>query len=360
MGKMNKNPGKRWQELLGLTVVPFFEQDTFSYQDDNESSFTFDPDTMSLINPIDIENGLYNKNAFDDGLYTPMYDENDVFLGYAYQNDDFAYLDNFLNDGKYHSQKGSPEINIEKGSVTARFVSMFISDEFTTKTQYELSFTYECSIPKNVYRNVIFFGYDEDLSTGYRLGIDIPAKGFGIETFVDDERTDYQKYDEIMFGPGVYEIKIIRNGDKAAFFVDGETIGMVEDVERNTIGLWNWGGGLTSIKDIYLKEGSASPRDPVAPPAKTVDISVTATVDGEPMQNTKLSLVQNNEEVVSATTGSVGGCTWTNVQLGTYQIWIGGYSHGEYYDDITVDLATTSYALQYTSKPAEEPVPKTT
>ena len=321
MGKINKNPGKRWQELLGLTVVPFFEQNTFSYQDDNESSFTFNPDTMSLINPIDIENGLYNKNAFDDGLYTPMYDENDVFLGYAYQNDDFAYLDNFLNDGKYHSQKGSPEINIEKGSVTARFVSMFISDEFTTETQYELSFTYECNIPKNVYRNVIFFGYDENLSTGYRLGIDIPAKGFGIETFVDDERTDYQKYNEIMFGPGVYEIKIIRNGDKAAFFVDGETIGMVEDVKRNTIGLWNWGGGLTSIKDIYLNEDVHFSPEPTVPSGKFANISVTVTDGEKAVESATVTLTGTDRETSkTGTTGSAGGCTLRDVDLGTYVV----------------------------------------
>ena len=44
MGKMNKNPGKRWQELLGLTAVPYFGQDTIPYNDDEGQEFIFDYD----------------------------------------------------------------------------------------------------------------------------------------------------------------------------------------------------------------------------------------------------------------------------------------------------------------------------
>ena len=124
-----------------------------------------------------------------------------------------------------------------------------------------------------------------------------------------------------MFGPGVYEIKIIRDGNKAGFLVDGETIGVVEDVERNTIGLWNWGGGLTSIKDIYLKEGSASPRDPVAPPSKFVDISVTVTDGKDPVESATVTLTSTGRErSKTGTTGSAGGCTLRDVEPGTYVV----------------------------------------
>lgn len=348
MGKMNKHPGKRWQELLGLTVVPFFEQDTFSYNDNEGDDFVFDPDTMSLINPIDIEAGLYNTHAFEAGLYTEMYDENDTFLGYAYVNDDFAYLDTFLDDGKYDIVEGKVSINKEEQRITAQSRARFISAEFTEATEYELLFTYETNSPE--YRNVILYGYDENIENGYSLGIDIPQHGFGLETFVDGEKTDFQQYKDIKFGPGVYEIKIIRDGSDAEFYVDGELIGTADNVERNTLGLWKWGGGSNNISNIFINENASTPTS--EPVTASVDISVSVTDGKDPVESASVTLSTPDEKtiVASSTTGKLGGCTLKSVAPGEYKVkaQAQGYNDYESSENFVVTKDTTTLSITLT------------
>lgn len=345
---MNKNPGKRWQELLGLTAVPYFGQDTIPYNDDEGQEFIFDPDTMSLINPIDIEAGLYNTHAFEAGLYTEMYDENDVFLGYAYANDDFAYLDTFLDDGKYDIVEGRVSINEEEQRVTAKSRARFISAEFTEATKYELLFTYETD--SSDYRNVILYGYDKDIENGYSLGIDIPYYGFGLETFVDGEKIDFQKYKDIKFGPGVYEIKIVRDGSDAEFYVDGELIGTVDNVERNTLGLWKWGFGSNNISNIFINENVSSSTP--EPSTASVDISVSVTDGKDPVEsaNVTLNTLDRETVVASSTTGKLGGCTLKSVAPGEYKVKVQaqGYNNYESSENFVVTKDTTTLNITLT------------
>ena len=293
MGKQNKNPGKRWQELLGLSAVPYFGQDTLTYEDENEEEFIFNPETMSLINPIDIESGLYNKNAFEEGLYTSMYDEEGVFLGYAYNNDDFAYLDAFLIDQNYSILEGNVSINEEKQQVTARAVSAFISTEFTESENYELTFTYEVNA-SGAYRNMILFGVDEEHLDGYQFGIDIPGKtGLCIETFKDGEVDTREKYANEGFNDGIYNIKIVRDGTEATIYIDDEELDTIDNIEHNTLGLWKWQNGSSSIKDIFIKDTT----EPVVEP-ETVNISVTITDGKDPIESVSVSLTDTNNNIV--------------------------------------------------------------
>ena len=351
MGKQNKNPGKRWQELLGLSAVPYFGQDTIPYEDEDEEEFIFNPETMSLINPIDIESGLYNKNAFEEGLYTPMYDEEGVFLGYAYNNDDFTYLDAFLTNQNYNIRQGDININKEKQQVTSQSVSEFISNEFTDATEYELSFTYEVSGIS--YRNVILYGFDSDIQNGYKIGTDIPSKtGLCIETFVDGEMTNRDKYNDTGLNHGIYSIKIIRKDADADIYIDNEKIGSVDNVERNTLGLWKWGGGSSSIRDIFLKEIT---EEPAIEPEK-VDISVTVTDGKDPIESVSVTLTANESTVSTGNTGSAGGCTLSNVPLGSYIVTASKTGYTEYTDTLTVTKETTTLAITMSVAEAEPEV----
>lgn len=357
MGKQNKNPGKRWQELLGLTAVPYFGQDTIPYQDEEDQEFVFDPETMSLINPIDIESGLYNKNAFEAGLYTPMYDENDVFLGYAYNNEDFAYLDKFLNNANYTVLKGGVSINEEKQQVTANSVSMFISDEFTTSTKYELMFTYELNMPETEYRNVIFYGFDSECQNGYRIGIDLPrTTGLNIETVVDGEVEHREKCADNGFSRGIYEVKIVRNGSDATIYVDDEEIGTIDNVQRNTFGLCKWGFGFSSVRDIFLKEIPETPK-PETPGAqdpsseiKIVNISATVTDGKNPINGVSITLKEKDKDkTITATTGTAGGCTLSNVPIGDYNVKATHADYEEYNGTITVTKDTETLNITMTA-----------
>lgn len=341
MGKQNKNPGKRWQELLGLSAVPYFGQDTIPYEDEDEEEFIFNPETMSLINPIDIESGLYNKNAFEEGLYTPMYDEEGVFLGYAYNNDDFAYLDAFLIDQNYSILEGNVSINEEKQQVTARAVSAFISTEFTESENYELTFTYEVNA-SSTYRNMILFGFDEEHLDGYQFGIDIPSTtGLCIETFKDGEVDTREKYANKGFGDGIYNIKIIRDGTEATIYINDEELDTIDNIEHNTLGLWKWQNGSSSIRDIFIKDTT----EPVVEP-ETVNISVTVTDGKDPIESVSVSLTDTNNNVVkTGTTGSAGGCTLSSVELGTYTVTASASGYTEYTDSLTVTNETTTLAI---------------
>lgn len=340
MGKQNKNPGKRWQELLGLSAVPYFGQETIPYEDEDEEEFIFNPETMSLINPIDIESGLYNKNAFEEGLYTPMYDEEGVFLGYAYNNDDFAYLDAFLIDQNYSILEGNVSINKEKQQVTARAVSAFISTEFTELENYELTFTYEVNAG-GAYRNMILFGFDEEHLDGYQFGIDIPRKtGLCIETFKDGEMDTRKKYADEGFGDGIYNIKIVRDGTEATIYIDDEKLDTIDNIEHNTLGLWKWQNGSSSIRDIFIKDTT----EPVVEPEK-VDISVTVTDGKDPIESVSVTLTANESTVSTGNTGSVGGCTLSNVPLGSYTVTASKTGYTEYTDTLTVTKETTTLAI---------------
>lgn len=340
MGKQNKNPGKRWQELLGLSAVPYFGQNIIMYKDANQGDFAFNPDTMSLINPIDIESELYNHNAFDAGYYTPIYDDENVFLGYAYNNDDFAYLDAFLTNQNYNVRQGNVSINGEKQQVTSQSVSEFISNEFTDATEYELSFTYEVS--GTSYRNVILYGCDSDIQNGYKIGTDIPSKtGLCIETFVDGEMTNRDKYNDTGLNHGIYSVKIIRKDANADIYIDNEKIGSVDNVERNTLGLWKWGGGSSSIRDIFIKDIT----EPVVEP-ETVNISVTVTDGQDPIESVSVNLTDTNDNIVkTGTTGSAGGCTLSNVPLGSYTVTASKTGYTEYTDTLTITKETTTLAI---------------
>ena len=363
MGKQNKNPGKRWQELLGLTAVPYFGQDTIPYQDEDDQEFIFDPETMSLINPIDIERGLYNKNAFEAGLYTPMYDENNTFLGYAYNNEDFAYLDKFLNSANYNIVSGGVSINEEKQQVTANSVSGFIGNEFTTSTKYELMFTYELNMPSFEYRNVILYGFDSDHKNGYNIGIDLPrTTGLNIETVVDGEVEHREKCADTGFSQGIYEVKIVRNGSNATIYVDDEEIGTIDNVQRNTFGLWKWGFGSSSVRDIFLKDNTETPNpNPVTPDPnpgvqepnsgiKVTNISVTVTDGEHPIDKVSVTLEEKDtKEKVTATTGSAGGCTLSNVPIGDYNITATHSDYAEYNGTITVTEETKTLNITMTA-----------
>ena len=353
MGKQNKNPGKKWQELLGLSAVPYFGQDTIPYEDENQEEFIFDPDTMSLINPIDIESGLYNKNAFEEGLYTPMYDEEGVFLGYAYTNSDFAYLDTFLTDQSYSILQGKVSINEEKQQVTASSVSEFISDEFTESENYELLFTYEVNTGISVYRNVILYGFDAEHQNGYHIGIDIPSvTGLCIETYEDGEMTNREKYANAGFSGGIYNIKIVRDGKNATIYIDDEELGTIDNVQHNTLGLWKWGGGSSNIRDIFIKEIT---EEPAVEPEK-VDISVTVTDGKDPIESVSVTLTANESTVSTGNTGSAGGCTLSNVPLGSYTITASKTGYTEYTDTLTVtkDTTTLSITMSTTEAATEE------
>ncbi len=353
MGKQNKNPGKRWQELLGLTAVPYFGQDTIPYQDGEDKEFIFDPETMSLINPIDIESGLYNKNAFEAGLYTPMYDENDVFLGYAYNNEDFAYLDKFLNSVNYNVFSGSVSINEEKQQVTANSVSKFVGNEFTTSTKYELLFTYELNMPEREYRNVILYGYDSECQNGYNIGIDLPrTTGLNIETVVDGEVEHREKCADDGFSRGIYEVKIVRNGSNATIYVDDEEIGTIDSIQHNTLGFWKWGSGSSSIRDIFLKETEESNPGAQEPDLgiKVVNISATVTDGKDPINGVSITLKEKDtDKTITATTGTAGGCTLSNVPIGDYNIKATHANYEEYNGTITVTEDTKTLNITMTA-----------
>ncbi len=340
MGKQNKNPGKRWQELVGLSAVPYFGQDTIPYEDEDKEEFAFNPETMSLINPIDIESGLYNKNAFEEGLYTPIYDEEGVFLGYAYNNNDFAYLDAFLIDQNYSIIEGNVSINKEKQQVTARAVSAFISTEFTELENYELTFTYEVNAG-GAYRNMILFGFDEEHLDGYQFGIDIPRKtGLCIETFKDGEMDTREKYADEGFGDGIYNIKIVRDGTEATIYIDDEELDTIDNIEHNTLGLWKWQNGSSSIRDIFIKDTT----EPIVEPEK-VDISVTVTDGKDPIESVSVTLTANESTVSTGNTGSAGGCTLSNVPLGSYTVTASKTGYTEYTDTLTITKETTTLAI---------------
>ena len=346
MGKQNKNPGKRWQELLGLSSIPYFGQDTIPYKDDQGETIEFDPDTMSLIGPLDVESGLYNKNAFDNGMYTPIYDQDRVFLGYAYNNDDFAYLDNFLKEENYYCVSGNVNINQEEQRVTARAVSRFISKEFTDSTKYTLFFTYE--VNTNAWRNVILYGHDQNTRNGYNIGIDIPATGgFGIETIVDGEATHKDKYSNKGFASGVYEVKIVRDGSDATIYVDDEQIGVMENIQYNTLGLWKWQEGSSNISNIFLKEES-TPENPSTQndTEETVNISVTVTDGENPINSASVTLTDSiTSDTITGTTGSAGGCTLSNVPLGDYSVTVSATNYENYSDTISVAKETTTLSI---------------
>ena len=353
MGKQNKNPGKRWQELLGLSAVPYFGQDTIPYENEDKEEFIFNPETMSLINPIDIESGLYNKNAFEEGLYTPIYDKEGVFLGYAYNNDDFAYLDAFLIDQNYSIIEGNVSINEEKQQVTARAVSAFISTEFTELENYELTFTYEVNA-SGAYRNMILFGFNEERLDGYQFGIDIPGTtGLCIETYKDGEMDTREKYANKGFGDGIYSIKIVRDGTEATIYIDDEELDTIDNIEHNTLGLWKWQNGSSSIKDIFIKDTT----EPVVEP-ETVNISVTVTDGQGPIESASVTLTANESTVSTGNTGSAGGCTLSNVPLGSYTVTASKTGYTEYTDTLTVTKETTTLAITMTLAEAVDDDPK--
>ena len=343
MGKQNKNPGKRWQELLGLSAVPYFGQNTITYKDENQEEFIFDPETMSLINPIDIESGLYNKNAFEAGLYTPIYDDEEVFLGYAYQNENFTYLNTFLTDQNYNIFEGTVNINEEKQQVTSNAVSYFISDEFTDLTNYTLSFTYEVN-SGNLYRNMILYGFDNKGENGYKIGIDIPrVTGLCVETIQDGEMINRQKYAEEGFSDGTYDIKIARAGSDAYIYIDDELFATLDNVENNTLGLWKWQNGFSSIKDIFLNDEAEVPETPIEP--EKINISVTVTDGENPINSANVSLTNSNNINITGTTGTAGGCTLSNVPLGSYTLTASASDYTTYSRVMLITNETTTITI---------------
>ena len=334
MGKQNKNPGKRWQELLGLTAVPYFGQDTIPYEDEEQNEFVFDPDTMSLINPIDIEKGFYNQNAFEAGVYTPLYDEDDVFLGYAYNNSDFEYLNAFLTESNYNIKDGHVTIKDIKEQILADAISTFISNEFTDSENYELTFRYSI-LGRSYYQNMILYGYDSTIKNGYKIGIDVPATtGLCIETWVDNEMSNRKKYAN-GFTQAVNKVKIVRHGAKATIYLNDEKLGIINNVERNTFGLAKWGGGSIAVDNIFLKEIDAIPE---------INISTTVT-DGEgPVESASVTITNTDDDtiIITGTTGTAGGCTLSNVPVGTYNVNATATGYIDYTDTIRFTNETTT------------------
>lgn len=81
---------------------------------------------------------------------------------------------------------------------------------------------------------------------------------------------------------------------------------------------------------------------------RNITVSVT---DGEaPVNGASVSLLKNDETIVSGTTGSAGGCTLSNVPLDNYAVHVTATGYDDYESTISVTSETSSLTVTMVKK----------
>lgn len=81
---------------------------------------------------------------------------------------------------------------------------------------------------------------------------------------------------------------------------------------------------------------------------RNITVSVT---DGEsPVNGASVSLLKNDETIVSGTTGSAGGCTLSNVPLDNYAVLVTATGYDDYESTISVTSETSSLTVTMVKK----------
>lgn len=104
--------------------------------------------------------------------------------------------------------------------------------------------------------------------------------------------------------------------------------------------------GLTPAPSSNSEDPSVENPNTPEEPQESVKINISATVtDGEnPISSATVTLTNDNK-TITGTTGSAGGCTLSNVELGTYTVTASASGYTEYTDSLTVTNETTTLAI---------------
>ena len=87
----------------------------------------------------------------------------------------------------------------------------------------------------------------------------------------------------------------------------------------------------------------------ITPPAETVDIAVSVSdkTSEDPIAGASVTITDTTDSSITftGTSGSAGGCTLSEVPLGTYTVEATKEGYTDYEDEITVTAETTTLAI---------------
>ena len=131
--------------------------------------------------------------------------------------------------------------------------------EFTKKTNYTLTFTFQTSVDN---RTGFSYGFEPDLASGSNLGTSSGAYGLDIKTDIGNTYIEtfdngstirlYTHTSNLFTAGGAHRVDILRNGMTAKIYIDQELIYTHDNVKYNTIGLNKWGGGYNQISNVRI------------------------------------------------------------------------------------------------------------
>ena len=131
--------------------------------------------------------------------------------------------------------------------------------EFTKKTNYTLTFTFQTSVDN---RTGFSYGFEPDLASGSNLDTSSGAYGLDIKTDIGNTYIEtfdngsiirlYTHTSNLFTTGSAHRVNILRNGMTAKIFIDQQLIYTHDNVKYNTIGLNKWGGGYNQISNVQI------------------------------------------------------------------------------------------------------------
>lgn len=94
---------------------------------------------------------------------------------------------------------------------------------------------------------------------------------------------------------------------------------------------------------------SAPQETPEDPEPVTVDIAVSVTDGTDPIENVDVTLEDTEETQYTGKTGSAGGCTISNVPVGTYSVTASATGYTDYTGTLTVTEETNTLSITLTA-----------